>query len=78
MAHSNREIEASLIQRLFTEVWAKLGSDQRMMKHLRTSNSRVPWTTSRLERLRGKVVTRSWRENSLCSYGIGLPDKLRA
>ena len=51
MAHSNREIEGTLIQGLFTEVWVELGSDQGMMKHLKTSNSREPYTTSRLEGL---------------------------
>lgn len=77
MACSNREIEASLIQGLFTEVWAELGSDQGMMKHLKTSNSKEPCPTSWLEGPRGEVATRTWRENSLCSYGKGLPDKLR-
>lgn len=28
MAHSERELEVTLVQRLFTEVWAALGSDQ--------------------------------------------------
>ena len=58
MAHSNREIEASLIQGLFTEVRAELGSDQGMMKHPRTSSSQEPCSTSRLEGLREEVATR--------------------
>ena len=56
MAPSNREIEASLIQGLFTEVQAELGRDQGMMKHLRTSSSQEPCSTSRLKGLREVAI----------------------
>lgn len=57
MAQSNREIEASLIQGLFTEVWAETASDRGLMKHLGISSSREPCSPSGLEGLREEVAT---------------------